>query len=361
MRYGYLDAFRGLSMILVVFGHVILHSMKLTGDESVLNMVMQTFRMPSFFFISGFVAYRALERWDASYLKSIMLRKFQAQIVGAAFFIAVLYFSFPKYHIYQPTDLNYGAYWFTITLFRIFMIYTIIVMICRWLNRCIHKRGRQSETEVLMCVIMIILSIVGCVINVLNVENTIAIDVVGRRTLNYFQFFTLGVIVRKIGMERVGKYITGNGLGFIFMIFLLISMINIQYVEELKSISLHTITKIVVCYFGIGTMFGLFYTLRDEFEKFEGISGRIAKMLRYTGRRTLDIYFLHYFFLPNLRWMHKYFSKGVNEMVPQIITASVVTLVIVGLCLLFSYMLRCSPILRSWLFGVKREVTVAEK
>lgn len=53
------DALRGFSMVLVVMGHVLL-SMNLGGYDTLLSSALLTFRMPLFFFVSGFFAYRSV-------------------------------------------------------------------------------------------------------------------------------------------------------------------------------------------------------------------------------------------------------------------------------------------------------------
>lgn len=52
----YIDSLRGLTIILVVFSHV---SLFLLGSNCPSNDVFLLFRMPLFFFISGYMAYSA--------------------------------------------------------------------------------------------------------------------------------------------------------------------------------------------------------------------------------------------------------------------------------------------------------------
>ena len=57
-RIGWIDALRGFTMILVVFSHVELFTFELDPPLFV-NEVFISFRMPLFFFISGFIGYKA--------------------------------------------------------------------------------------------------------------------------------------------------------------------------------------------------------------------------------------------------------------------------------------------------------------
>lgn len=87
-RMQWVDAMRGFSMLIVVLGHVLL-SMGIGGYGSFLSSVLLTFRMPLFFFVSGFFSFRALNWWSRKRAGDILKRKFQAQILCTVIFLAV--------------------------------------------------------------------------------------------------------------------------------------------------------------------------------------------------------------------------------------------------------------------------------
>ena len=62
-----LDVIRGVTMILVVFHHVRGTTFGLYNSQSPLSEFLMSFRMPMFFFISGFVAYKAVDAWSWSF------------------------------------------------------------------------------------------------------------------------------------------------------------------------------------------------------------------------------------------------------------------------------------------------------
>lgn len=70
-RIGVFDSIRGFSIFLVVFGHVLM-SFNLGGYSSFLGSVITTFRMPLFFFVSGFFAYRAVDKWTGSLCRRVL-------------------------------------------------------------------------------------------------------------------------------------------------------------------------------------------------------------------------------------------------------------------------------------------------
>lgn len=71
------------------------------------------------------------------------------------------------------------------------------------------------------------------------------------------------------------------------------------------------------------------------------------------GRRTLDIYLLHYFFLPkDLHVVGSYFMAH-PALVIEFIVSFVVTIMIVAVCLLISEFLRSSQLVAKWALGGK--------
>ncbi len=87
-RMQWVDAMRGFSMIIVVLGHVLL-SMGIGGYSSFLSSVLLTFRMPLFFFVSGFFSYRLINWWTRSRVFDILKRKVQAQVLCTIIFMSV--------------------------------------------------------------------------------------------------------------------------------------------------------------------------------------------------------------------------------------------------------------------------------
>ena len=74
MRQNYIDNIRGLCILLVIYHHIILYGMP--EYNSSLNKIMISFRMPMFFFISGYVSVPF--KWDGiSTYTSKLLKKYK--------------------------------------------------------------------------------------------------------------------------------------------------------------------------------------------------------------------------------------------------------------------------------------------
>ena len=58
-RIEYIDALRGFTMLLVVYGHILVHCFDFDfTTEPSFNSIISLIRMPIFFFISGFIMYK---------------------------------------------------------------------------------------------------------------------------------------------------------------------------------------------------------------------------------------------------------------------------------------------------------------
>ena len=101
---------------------------------------------------------------------------------------------------------------------------------------------------------------------------------------------------------------------------------------------------------GLMTVLIFFRTYREWFDKGNVVSNTMS----YAGSRTLDIYYLHYLFIPNLAFMKGFLSSGGgNNIVGMLTVGLLISTLVVALCLLVSAILRTSPFLASWLFGAR--------
>ena len=81
----------------------------------------------------------------------------------------------------------------------------------------------------------------------------------------------------------------------------------------------------------------------------------LSQPLQYVGTRTLDIYLLHYFFLPRFLISYADRLKALDSQFIEFVIIMGVALVVLAITLLASYLIRLSPFLGHYLFGVKYE------
>lgn len=120
-RIEYIDAMRGFTMILVVFSHV---CSMCFGDRSMgYNDVFFLFRLPSFFFISGWL-FEPLK----GTMSSVAKHKFMVQIVPTVIFLLLLA---PPPLFFSKLGATKGGYWFTFVLFEFFVISMLSERFCK--------------------------------------------------------------------------------------------------------------------------------------------------------------------------------------------------------------------------------------
>ena len=78
----------------------------------------------------------------------------------------------------------------------------------------------------------------------------------------------------------------------------------------------------------------------------------LSKPLQYVGTRTLDIYMLHYFFLPRFLMSYADQLQAFDSSVIEFIVILCVSLLVLVVTLLTSYAIRLNHFLGHYLFGV---------
>ena len=78
----------------------------------------------------------------------------------------------------------------------------------------------------------------------------------------------------------------------------------------------------------------------------------LSKPLQYVGTRTLDIYLLHYFFLPRFLITYAGLLQNCNSSAIEFVVILSIALLVLCVTLLASYVIRLSNFLGHYLFGV---------
>ena len=185
-RIGYIDAMRGFTMILVVYSHICHFCL---GDSLLgFNATFFLFRLPCFFFISGWL----FEPVSRRPFRQIARKKFMVQIVPTVIFLLLL--APPPEFFHQLGTLK-GGYWFTFTLFEFFLIYMLSIRCC----------GRWGW--LLALTISIASFCYGCnqhYLRLMAPDHTYLsplLDVagfLGIRVWQYYLFFYIGTLVRRV-------------------------------------------------------------------------------------------------------------------------------------------------------------------
>ncbi len=337
-RIEYLDALRGFTMILVVVAHVILYSYHGLQSFSWGNF-FTLFRMPLFFFISGFIMYKASVEWNGKTTIEFIKKKFRVQILPTIVFLLVFIY---VYHLdcnNVVADKYKAGYWFTPTLFAYFFIYSSFSMLC---SRLTCLGGGRSDF------ILLVLSVGFVFLDTKYMSQYHVVNVLSMQQWKFFIFFVIGVLARRF-FDKFTKLLCHSW----FMTLTIVAFFGsvLLWYEEDSDIWGMKLKFLAWGLLGIIIVFSFFMKKESSFSS-KTLGGRT---LQYIGKRTLDIYLLHYFFLPrNLQIIGNYFEGNTNPTI-ELFVSIVISLLVIGLCLLVSHVIRLSPTLAYWFFGQKKE------
>lgn len=333
-RLGYVDALRGFTMFLVVFNHVLYLSFDTQG-QTFSSSFFALFRMPMFFFISGFVAYKAVDRWTMSFTLQRTRQKLLVQTVPALFFFSL----YTLCHGGNPLDClhnGFGGYWFTFVLLEMLITYFVLSLIAHYTHHRMLDIGMTAVALVL------------CYLSIGNRNDTALEKVLSLESyLFFFLFFTLGIFCRRY-YSSVISWLRKPWLSATLLLCLIAlcftELHDGCHIAGRLGMLLHLLCRVT----GVMTLFMVFAHRQSYFDT----NGRVATTFKFIGRRTLDIYLLHFFFLPDLSG-HASWILPADQVLAQVFIGGGIAVAIIALSLLCSQVLRTSDLLAHYLLGRK--------
>ena len=285
-RIEYFDALRGVMMLLVVYSHVLYHGLGAgmpTPPQSWLNDIFITFRMPLFFFISGFFLY------SPDYTASLLRRRSANRLLKQLYptvVLAVVFCLVCKHRSMQRLlfhEQKYG-YWFTLTAVEMFFLMAPMLAAMSW--RRLRRMGR-SRLIIAYAVVIETLAVVA-----FNMAPAKINGLIGLRYLYlYFPYVAVGVLFRA-NYERILPYIMHplTAIGCLAIYIAAYFAMNFPDNRFILGFAAIIVIHYVVC--------RLFEVRR--------ISGSaIVKGLKYVGTLTLEIYLMHYFLIHLIGLAHQ--------------------------------------------------------
>ena len=350
-RIQYIDALRGFTMILVVFAHVEMFGIFNWGYESLIGKLFQSFRMPLFFFISGFIAYKSDRIWGIRTCWQLTKKKMLVQIIPALFFGLI----YTYLYLHQDfttfiSDPSKRGYWFTFVLLEMFLVYYFV----SGLSHAFCKNRKISESLVstfILVLIALTLYLLKLPLKIYPVLDSIGNYISLHYTFNYFMYFVFGVLTRQY-FDVFTRFLDNKY--FTAIVVLLFACIFYLYSELLPNLDngdivlkiVSTIVESVAGFLGIVIVYSFFRKHETVFDN----TSKIGRSMQYIGRRTLDIYLLHYFFLPHIPKVGEFLIAS-NNVLLELLIGFGLSISIVGLCLCVSNIIRISPFLGKYLFG----------
>jgi len=345
-RMEWLDAMRGFTMILVVAYHVA--QITFMQDEKISASLpfLVLFRMPLFFFVSGFLAYKSKWVWTVTSFFSLIWKKIKIQVLPAFVFLCVLiilkrntpFFETLLSALRLPTK---SGYWFTWVLLQMFVIYYVVAVLAQKLKSHIpvwilwlfclfaylslylpKEFGKWYKTDFMMYSSFY-------------------------ETLKFMHFFVVGNLVHRY-WPLVLKLFQSKWLYPLLTIVAFFScadifklhLFKLEWTNLPRTLAMYSLMFMVVMFF---------HYYQDSFTK----STRIGRGLQYIGVRTLDIYLLHFILLPRLPMVGAFLNNHHPNFLLDVVLAVTLALIVIAGCCLVSNILRVSPIFKEYLFGRK--------
>ena len=352
-RLEWLDALRGFTMIMVVANHVAGMGFGEEWKHSSAIPFLVLFRMPLFFFVSGFLAYKVSQVWNLRNLGSLVGKKLRVQIIPTVVFFFLAAAILNK-NFLTAVETNFhssmkGGYWFTIALLYMFLIYYLFSYV-------------ESKLKVRSWIPITLLFIISLLFYETNYQPKYfswAAGYKGAKTdlfyflqdsslvqvLLYFPFFLYGNIVHRY-WDKAQRLMDSK-----WFFPLLILIVILATLDALKWRTLRmtwAIIPLTMARFGLLTI--VFMYFRHYKQYFTKLSP-IGASLQYIGRRTLDIYLIHFLFMPDLPSVGVFFKNYPHNFVLDIVLSVILGLLVIGFSIITSNILRISPFFKKWLFG----------
>ena len=386
-RLEWLDAMRGFTMILVVAYHVgqMCFGMNLKTSTSMPFIVL--FRMPLFFFVSGFLAWKADMIWTRNRLGTMIWKKFKIQVIPTIVFLTVClvvrakeFWPAIERAMASPTK---SGYWFTWALLIMFVIYYVFAYFEQKIQKpptakapSLPPRGGESgplptsprggekpsgwlippprgsrrgaSGILVLWLVSIIIYETAFMPKYFKYPGSAFMRYSSLiEVVYYFQFFLFGNVVHRY-WEKVERLFDSR---WFFPVVTVIAFVcaadvlkwhtlRLMWVNLPRTVAMYALMLMVV-------MFFRYY--KDSVSK-ETVMGR---GLQYIGVRTLDIYLLHFILMPRLKMVGPWLDSMHPNFILEVVMTVSVALVVIVFCCLASNILRVSPFFKKYLFGRK--------
>ena len=349
-RMEWLYSMPGFTMILVVAFHVGKDGFMLPTEQSASQPLLQLFRMPLFFFISGFLAYRVSEAWSLRRLATLLGKKLRIQVVPTLVFFTLFIVIVRGmnghswwYFFWSPFK---SGYWFTIALLYMFIVYYVFAYLESLLKR-------RSWVPVALLFALAVAAYQSCYLpqwfswgmGRRGEVNEWVINSSLRQAMLFFPFFVLGNIFHRY-RPQAARLLDSR---WFFPAMVLLAVVCLMEFFQWKILRMGWRSVPLTL-----SRLSLLMIVLASFRHYAPSLTKahiVGRTLQFVGRRTLDVYLLHFFFIPHLPGVGDFFRANGGNFLGEVVATTTVGVVVVAFCLLVSAALRVSPFLTKQLFG----------
>lgn len=298
--------------------------------------------MPLFFFVSGFVLYKSEVTWNIRQIFHFLQKKISVQIISPLIFFFACMYLYDKDFIVASYSGAKEGYWFTFVLFEFYIFYILFFHVIHFLEK------KHQYIHTLMWIIIGLFFYIITLPTIL-VKLNMSYDVIGLFSIvqwKYFLFFILGTLVRKY--FDFFEYALDRSPLILFAIIVFFTFnICSDIILGISNTAFYLLTTLS----GLILVFSFFRKNQNTFSR----THLVGRIFQYIGKRTLDVYLIHFFFVySNMQFVFPDFGK-LQTPFPEFLFSLIIGGCIIAASLVVSHVLRLSPALAHFLFGVKKQ------
>lgn len=347
-RIAYFDLLKGIAIFLVVMGHALTMCIRQI-DAAFLFKIIGEIHMPIFFFISGFLTYKATA--DRDFVSPDLKKRF-IQLIIPFFVVSALWiWYFPHSHLLSPISsclqdmyCSYwkDGYWFTLCLFELFVI-------CLPLSKTFSMLRSLWQQIAITIAVYAVLIILSAYVSFPD-EN---FDIAGIGLLTrFFPIFMAGIFANKY--KEAYHHICTDSLWFtIAVVAFTLSWYSVVYPWDLPMLPswskyiaspVEHLSLIVIAVAAISPWSA------KEFAPGHRPSA-VARYFDFLGKESLSIYLLHYFFLFPLTPLQVPLQEIGLPLVPLTLITAAIAFAVVAITLFVAHLIGKSRLLSLLLIG----------
>ena len=230
-------------------------------------------------------------------------------------------------------------------MFLYFCFYTFSELLAR-----LFKKNKSRWDDILVITIALFIYLLSFSHNFIERTQigTDLFSLLGMKYWRFYFFFCAGILIKKYFDHFIELTDKGISMSLIIICFFFM----VFFSDYIQWTWWKPIRLILYGLLGIIIVFTFFRKYQDSFTA----DKKLGYYLQYIGRRTLDVYLIHYFFLPtHLDFLGLFFRDYNNPTIELFITI-IIALMVIIVSIIISNIIRLSPQLSHWLLGTKKQV-----
>ena len=340
------DVLKGIAILLVVLGHI--YRTSLHCRYSAVEDIIYIVHMPLFVLVSGYFTQR-MPSWTKhgiySYWKGKILR-----LLLPLLFIAELHSIISSGEVGLPLQSMVGAYWFTYALFLIFGVFYFVQAGLSLLFIPLKKKQNNQCIYDRLYTIGLLLSIIiieALITYLYTLNSRLCNGLVLYKVAHLYKYLILGHLIGRY--PAFNKMLQSEGAGAIgfmgFSVLYTVKSFGYTFPQQETLLALLGLTFI---YSAVQQSTAATHIELKRKKK-------ITPVLSYLGQVSLPIYFIHYFFLPDLSLLSSYDNllshTPLNQFAFQSLLGLLTSCIVLIPTLLLVSITRTNKYLRFYLYG----------